>query len=180
MIIIAILIKLEDGGPVFYRGKRMGRFGRLFKIFKFRSMVVNADKIGGPSTAGDDKRLTKVGKFLRKAKLDEIPQLINVLKGEMSFVGPRPEVEEYAKLYKGEEKDILNLRPGITDYASIWNSDEGSILAGAVDPEKVYLEEIRPKKVQLQLKYFKEKSFFTDIKIIFMTLAAIVRNCIKK
>ena len=158
LVTIAILIKNEDGGPVFYRGVRVGRFGKPFRIFKFRTMVVNAEKLGGPSTADDDPRITKVGKFIRKFKLDELPQLINVLKGEMSIVGPRPEVQMYVDMFTEEEKAILSVRPGITDWASIWNPDEGAILAGSPDPEKTYMEKIRPEKIRLQLKYVRERS----------------------
>ena len=123
LAVLAFLVKREDGGPIFYRGKRVGKGGKEFAMLKFRSMVVNADKIGGPSTSGDDPRLTKIGKFLRKYKLDELPQLFNVLKGDMSFVGPRPEVKHYTDMFSEEEKAILSVRPGITDWASIWNSD---------------------------------------------------------
>lgn len=172
----AFLIKKEDGGPVFYPGARTGKDGIKFKMYKFRSMVVNADKIGGPSTAGDDPRLLKTGKILRKYKLDELPQLINVLKGEMSFVGPRPEVPHYTDMFTGEEKRILGVKPGITDWASLWNSDEGSILAGSPDPEKTYMEKIWPEKKRLQLKYVDEHSFLGDIKIIFLTLAKIINR----
>lgn len=173
-LIIGILIKKEDGGPIFYRGVRVGRYGKLFRIYKFRTMVINADKIGGPSTADDDPRITKIGKKLRKYKLDELPQLINVLKGEMSIVGPRPEVQYYVDMFTEEEKAILSVRPGITDWASLWNSDEGSILAGSPDPEKTYMEKIRPIKIKLQLKYVKENSFFTDLKIIFLTIYTVI------
>ncbi|MGA2160304.1 MAG: sugar transferase [Dehalococcoidia bacterium] len=170
------LIKCGDGGPVFYRGPRVGRYGRTFSIFKFRTMVVNAEKLGGSSTSDDDPRITRVGKFLRKYKLDELPQLINVLKGEMSFVGPRPEVQHYIDMLGPQErKDILSVRPGITDWASIWNSDEGSILAGSSDPEKTYMERIRPEKIKLQLKYVRERRFLTDLKIVFQTLYTIIR-----
>ncbi len=172
---IAYIIVKEDSGPVFYRGERIGLRGKPFKIFKFRTMVVNADKIGGSSTSDDDPRITRIGKFLRKFKLDELPQLINVLKGEMSIVGPRPEVKFYTDMYSGEEKEILNVRPGITDWASIWNSDEGAILAGAENPEKAYQELIRPTKLRLQLKYVHEQSFLTDLKIIFLTVLAILK-----
>lgn len=143
-------------------------------MFKFRTMIANADKIGGPSTANDDPRITKVGRFIRKFKLDEFPQFINVLLGDMSFVGPRPEVPCYVNMFTEEEKDILNVRPGITDWASIWNPDEGEILAGSPDPEKTYLEKIRPTKIRLQLKYAREWTFWTDIKIIFHTLWIII------
>jgi lipopolysaccharide/colanic/teichoic acid biosynthesis glycosyltransferase len=174
-VTIAILIKKEDGGPVFYRGVRVGRFGKLFRIFKFRTMVLNAEKLGGPSTADDDPRITKMGEFIRKFKLDELPQLMNVLKGEMSIVGPRPEVQMYVDMFTDEEKAILSVRPGITDWASIWNPDEGAILAGSPDPEKTYMERIRPEKIRLQLKYVKERSFWNDLKIIAQTIITIVK-----
>ncbi len=174
LMIIAILIKLEDGGPVFYRGQRVGLNGKEFRIFKFRTMVVNAETLGGPSTAGDDPRITRIGMFIRKYKIDELPQLIDVLRGTMSIVGPRPEVKHYVEMFTEKEKSILNVRPGITDWASIWNSDEGAILAGSPDPEKTYLEKIRPEKIRLQLKYVKERSFRNDIAIILLTFKAIV------
>ena len=172
-IIIACMIKASDGGQVFYRGVRVGLHGKLFSMYKFRTMVVDAEKIGGPSTAEDDPRITRIGKFLRKFKLDELPQLINVLKGEISFVGPRPEVKHYIDMFTEEEKSILTVRPGITDWASIWNPDEGSILAGSPEPEKAYMEKIRPTKLKLQLKYVKEHSFLNDMKIILLTLKTI-------
>lgn len=177
-LVLAIVsaIKLESRGPVFYRGRRVGRFGKPFHIYKFRSMVVNAERLGGPSTAGDDPRITRVGKFLRKYKLDELPQLINVLLGQMSLVGPRPEVQQYVDIYTEEEKAILQLRPGITDWASIWNSDEGAVLAGAADPDKAYEELIRPTKIRLQLKYAREQSFGGDLKIIGCTALKLLRK----
>ena len=136
LLLIAVLIKKEDRGPMFYRGVRVGRYEKPFKIFKFRTMVANAENLGGLSTADDDPRITKTGKFLRKYKLDELPQFINVLKGEMSFVGPRPEVQHYVDMFTEKEKTILNVRPGITDWASLWNPNEGAILVGSPDPEK--------------------------------------------
>jgi len=170
-LIIAILIKLDSEGPVFYRGERIGKDGKPFRIFKFRTMVKDAEKLGGPSTPADDPRLTKVGKFLRKYKLDELPQLINVLKGEMSLVGPRPEVKMYVDMLKPEEKEkILSVKPGMTDLASLWNFHEEDILKGSKDPEKTYLEKIRPKKIQLQLEYVKNRSFLLDLKIILKTI----------
>lgn len=175
LIFIALRIKVEDRGPIFYRGLRVGLNGRDFHIFKFRTMVVDAEKLGGPSTSDDDTRITRVGKFLRKYKLDELPQLINVLFGDMSIVGPRPEVRYYVDQFSEKEKVILGLRPGITDWASIWNSDEGAVLAGAADPEKAYQELIRPTKIRLQMKYVRERSFFTDLKIIFLTVLAILK-----
>ncbi|MCD6550424.1 sugar transferase [bacterium] len=176
-IIIGLMVKLDSKGPVFYKGVRIGRHGKPFRIYKFRTMVPNADKIGGPSTAADDPRLTRIGKILKKYQLDELPQLINVLKGEMSLVGPRPEVPQYIDLLSEEEKKkILSVRPGMTDYASLWNFHEGEILKGSKDPEKTYLEKIRPKKIELQLKYIKEQSLLLDIKLILKTILKIFKN----
>jgi len=175
-LIITLLIKVGSLGPVFYRGVRVGRFGKTFRIFKYQTMVVNAEKLGGSSTADNDPRITRVGKFLRRYKLDELPQLINVLKGEMSFVGPRPEVPHYVNMFTEEEKAILSVRPGITDWASLWNPDEGAILAGSMDPEKMYMEKIRPQKIRLQLEYVRKRSFWVDLKIIAQTLWIIVRR----
>jgi len=173
-LLVSIIIKLSDRGPIFYKAPRVGIKGELFKMYKFRTMVVNADKIGGSSTSNDDPRLTAIGKKLRKYKLDEIPQLINVFKGEMSIVGPRPEVKYYTDMFTEEEKIILSVKPGITDYASVWNPDEGKILEGSEDPERTYFEEIRPEKIRLQLKYVKEQSFWVDLKIICLTVRAIL------
>jgi len=167
LIVISLLIRKEDGGPLFYRGVRVGRHGQRFRVFKFRTMVVDAENIGGPSTADDDPRITRAGKFIRKYKLDELPQLINVLKGEMSFVGPRPEVQHYVDMFNEEERAILSVRPGITDFATLWNPDEGRIIAGSLDPEKTYMVEIRPSKIRLQLKYVRERSFGLNLKLIF-------------
>jgi len=175
-LIISLMIKKEDRCPIFYSGVRVGRFGKLFKMLKFRTMVINADKIGGPSTSDNDPRLLKIGQFLRRYKFDELPQLINVLKGEMSFVGPRPEVPFYVDMFSEEEKAILTVRPGITDWSSLWDSDEGAILAGSSDPEKAYMEKIRPTKLKLQLRYVKERSFLTDMKIIFLTILKIIKR----
>jgi len=170
-IIIAILIKLDSKGPVFYRGVRIGQFGKQFKIFKFRTMVEKAEELGGPSTAADDPRLTKFGKFLKKYKLDELPQLISVLKGEMGLVGPRPEVPLYVDMMTEEErKTILSVRPGMTDLASLWDFHEEEILRGSLDPEKTYMEKIRPKKIEIQLEYVKNRSFLLDLKIIVKTI----------
>ena len=144
-------------------------------MLKFKTMIVNADKVGGFSTADDDPRITSVGRFMRKYKLDEIPQLINVLRGEMSFVGPRPEVTFYVNMFTEEEKKILNVKPGITDWASLWDCDEGAILAGSPDPEKTYMEKIRPEKIRLQLKYVYQHSFWQDMRIIFLTLLRLMK-----
>ena len=169
-MLIAVFIKLDSKGPIFYRGERVGRFGKPFKIYKFRTMVANADKLGGPSTAADDARLTTIAGFLKKYQLDELPQLMNVLKGEMSLVGPRPEVQMYVNMFTEEEKAILSVRPGMTDYASLWNFHEGELLQGSADPEKTYMEEVRPEKIRLQLKYVREHSFWVDFRIILRTL----------
>jgi len=175
-IILAITIKMSDHGPVLHKGKRVGRHGKPFAMFKFRSMVVNADKIGGPWTPGDDPRLTAIGKRLRRFKLDELPQLVNVLLGDMSIVGPRPEVPYYIDKMTAEERAcILSVMPGITDFASIWNSCEEEILRGAADPDQVYQEKIWPEKKRLQMKYVNEQSFLTDLKIIWKTFLKLLR-----
>jgi lipopolysaccharide/colanic/teichoic acid biosynthesis glycosyltransferase len=138
-------------------------------------MVIDAENQGASSTSDDDPRITRIGKWLRKYKLDELPQLINVLRGDMSIVGPRPEVKKFTDLFSEEEKAILTVRPGITDWASIWNPDEGALLKGSLDPDRDYLEKIRPEKVRLQLKYVTERSFWIDLKIIFQTLLEVFR-----
>jgi len=172
--LVALAIKLDSKGPIFYRGERIGRLGKPFLIFKFRTMVLGAEKLGGPSTPADDPRLTKFGKLLKRYQLDELPQLINVLKGEMSLVGPRPEVLFYVNMMSEKEKKIiLSVPPGMTDWASLWDFKEGEILKGSKDPEKTYMEKIRPTKIKLQLKYVKERSFWTDVKIIFETILKI-------
>jgi lipopolysaccharide/colanic/teichoic acid biosynthesis glycosyltransferase len=172
--LIAVWIKLEDDGPILYRGTRVGRFGHPFQMLKFRTMVVNAEQLGGPSTADHDPRITRCGRWLRKYKLDEFPQLINVLRGEMSIVGPRPEVPFYVNQFTDEEKVILSVRPGITDYATLWNSDEGVVLAGSADPERAYAEKIRPEKIRLQLVYVRNRSFMVDLGIIAQTMLTIL------
>ena len=169
LIAVAIWVKLDSPGPVFYRGRRGGIGNKPFGIYKFRSMVMNADKIGGSSTSGEDPRVTKSGRFIRKDKIDELSQLLNVLVGDMSIVGPRPEVLSYTSKYEGELLEILSVRPGITDWASIWNADEGGVLAGAKDPDRAYEILIQPTKLQLQLRYVRERTFWSDIKIIFYT-----------
>lgn len=169
-LILGISIKKDSEGPVFYRQTRIGKDGKAFRIFKFRTMVSNADKSGVTSTKDDDVRITKMGKFIRKYNLDELAQFINVLKGEMSIVGPRPEIPYYVNMFTEEEKIILSVKPGITDWACIWNPDEGKLLAGSDDPDRDYLEKIRPEKIRLQLKYVREHSFWIDIKIMLMTL----------
>jgi lipopolysaccharide/colanic/teichoic acid biosynthesis glycosyltransferase len=173
---IAIWIRIKAPGPVFYRGKRVGRDGRIFSIVKFRSMVEGAELMGGTATADDDPRLTVIGHTLRRYKLDELPQLWNVLVGDMSLVGPRPEVEKYVQMYNDAERRLLTLRPGITDWATIWDSNEGEVLAGSSDPERAYEEIIRPTKIRLQLDYLNQHSFVTDLKIIFHTMMRLVKR----
>ena len=172
----AYRIKKFDNGPIFYRGERVGKGKRIFKIFKFRTMVVNADKIGGPTTSERDSRITPIGHFLRNYKLDELPQLINVMKGDMSLVGPRPEIKSEVDLYGLEWDIIFMVRPGITDYASIEFRNEGEIIAnsGMEDAHTAYRILIQPRKLELQKKYAENHSLFTDIAIIFKTLKAIV------
>jgi lipopolysaccharide/colanic/teichoic acid biosynthesis glycosyltransferase len=175
LIVIAVLIKLDSEGPVFYRGLRTGLHGKPFRIFKFRTMVRNAEQLGGGSTGKDDPRVTRVGRVLRQYKWDELPQLLDVLRGEMSIVGPRPELPEYTRLYSGEEKLILTVRPGITDYASLEFIRLGEIL-GNEAPDRYYEEKVRPIKNALRVKYVKERSFFGDLKLIARTLARIVTS----
>lgn len=169
---LAAAIKLEDGGAVFYRGERVGFGGRPFRIFKFRSMVMDAEKLGGSSTSSADSRVTRVGRIIRKYKLDEFSQLINVLNGDMSLVGPRPQVRWVVDMFSDEERKVLGLRPGITDWASIRFRNEGEIIerSGIADPDEAYFKLIHPEKMRLQLKYLRERSFVTDIGIIFRTL----------
>ena len=176
-VFIVVRIKLDSKGPIFYRGKRIGRFGKPFRIYKFRTMFVDADRMrGSPSSGDDDPRITEFGRSLRSYKLNELPQLINVLKGEMSFVGPRPEVEQYVNIFTEEEKAILSVRPGITDYASIKFHNEGEILAGSPDPDKAYEEVIRPEKLRLQLEYIRNHSLWVDFKLLFKTLGMLIKT----
>ncbi len=174
--LIALAIVVDDPGPVFYRQVRVGRGAKPFRIFKFRTMVVDADKKGLSITVGRDSRITRVGAFLRKTKLDELAQLLNVLRGEMSFVGPRPEVPRYVDLYTPYQRQVLLVRPGITDYASIAYRNENELLAGAKDPERMYIETVMPAKIELNMKYLREISPLADIRLILQTILAIVRN----
>ncbi|HKS26845.1 MAG TPA: sugar transferase [Pyrinomonadaceae bacterium] len=176
MIVITVLVKMGSEGPALYRGTRASRGGGTFKMLKFRTMVMNAEKIGGPSSSADDPRITRVGAWLRRYKLDELPQLINVFKGDMSFVGPRPEVLSEVENYTPEERKLLTVRPGITDWASIKFNDEGEILKGSADPHQAYLEKIRPEKVRLGLEYVSNQSLLVDIRIIMETLVTIFKT----
>jgi len=170
---IVVVMKLQDRGPVLYRGPRVGRNGQVFHMCKFRTMVIDADRLGGPSTPDDDPRITKSGIFLRRHKLDEIPQLLNVLRGEMSIVGPRPQVLSDVERYSDAERRLLDVRPGITDWASIRFRDEGVILAGHADPDLAYDELIRPEKIRLGLEYVDRLSLRTDIRILIATVKAL-------
>ncbi len=169
LIIIAILVATTSPGGVFYRQVRVGKDFKNFKILKFRSMRPDSDKKGLLTVGSKDNRVTKVGYFIRKYKIDELPQLINVLVGDMSFVGPRPEVPKYVEMYNEEQRKVLSVRPGITDYASIEYRNENDILAKSNTPEQTYIDEVMPAKLALNIKYINEMSFTTDIKIIFRT-----------
>jgi lipopolysaccharide/colanic/teichoic acid biosynthesis glycosyltransferase len=176
-LITALLVKLSDGGPVFYRQSRIGQQFRPFLLLKFRTMVVDADRAGALITTKGDQRITPVGRFLRKTKLDELPQLINVLIGEMSIVGPRPEVAKYVEMFRNEHyNDILTIKPGITDYAAIEFRNEETLLKGFHSPEEGYIKEVLPRKITLYRRYVKEMSFFTDLQLIFLTFWRIVRS----
>lgn len=174
-ILIAFLIKFSSPGPVFHRGSRIGKCGHPFAILKFRSMVVNAAVQGPGITAGDDPRITPIGRLLRKTKLDEFPQLINVLRGEMSLVGPRPEDPRYVSLYTPEQLQVLSVRPGITSLASVRYRDEESLLSqGSLD--EVYTRVVMPAKLAIELEYLQHRSLLQDVLIIFQTLAALFRR----
>lgn len=175
-VIAIIVIKLDSKGPVFYRGQRVGRFGKLFKIYKFRTMIADAERVGGSSTPEDDPRVTRCGRLLRKGKLDELPQIINILQGDMSFVGPRPQVLWATRLYTQQQKALLDVRPGITDYASIKFHNEDEILRGSSDPDKDYLEKIAPEKIRLGLKYVGTHSLGTDVRVIFETFKILLKR----
>lgn len=173
-VVIALCIKFSSSGPVFYLQKRVGLGGVDFNIFKFRTMKPGSDKKGLLTIGKQDSRVTKVGYYLRKYKLDELPQLFNVLAGSMSLVGPRPEVRKYVDMYTVDQRRVLQVKPGITDYASIEFSNESELLAKADDHEREYVQIILPEKLRLNLKYLEEKSFSTDVKILLTTVAKIV------
>ena len=169
-LVVAIWIKLDSPGSVFFRQTRIGQFGREFSIYKFRTMVANAESLGKQITVANDRRITRSGQFLRKFKLDEIPQLFNVLKGEMSLVGPRPEVPRYVELYTSEQRKVLEVRPGITDIASIEFRNENDLLANALNFEEAYIQEIMPKKLELNMQYIDRANLGFDFLIILQTL----------
>lgn len=174
-VILAVWIKFDSQGSIFFRQIRVGKDGRDFRIYKFRTMIVNAEKMGIITIGERDPRITNSGYFLRKYKLDELPQLINVLKGEMSFVGPRPEVRKYVEMYNQEQLKILTVKPGITDYASIEYINEDEILGKSLDPEKTYIEEIMPQKIKYNMKYINNKTVIEYFKIIFLTIIKIIK-----
>ncbi len=175
-LIMSIVITFDSPGGVFFRGPRVGKNGKVFRIFKFRSMLKDCEGKGKWNVGDNDNRITKTGHFLRKTKLDEIPQLINVFLGNMSFVGPRPELQIYVDMYSDEEKKILDLKPGITDYASMVNIAQFETFTKAVDPDEAYLKYIRPLKLKLQLYYRDNNSFFGDIRIIFWTIYKVLTH----
>ena len=174
-LIVAIIIKLDSKGSIFFRQIRVGKNGKEFKIFKFRTMVVDAEEKGMQITVDGDSRITKPGNFLRRSKIDELPQLINVLIGDMSFVGPRPEVPKYVAMYDENQRSILKIRPGITDIASIEYRDENSILAQSKNPEEAYINEIMPRKIELNFKYIENMSVIYDIKLIIETIFKVIK-----
>jgi lipopolysaccharide/colanic/teichoic acid biosynthesis glycosyltransferase len=175
-ILISMLIMIGSKGGVFYRQERIGRHGKPFMLLKFRSMRIDSDQQGKLTVGMNDSRITQIGLFIRKYKLDEFPQFINVLLGEMSIVGPRPEVEEFVSLYNTSQKRVLEVKPGVTDYASIEYFNENAILAEANDPKKTYIEIIMPEKIRLNEKYISNPTLAHDLKIIFRTILRILKN----
>lgn len=172
-VLIALIVVVDSRGGIFYRQVRVGKGMKEFRLLKFRTMFTDADKKGLLTVGMRDNRITRVGYFLRKYKLDELPQLFNVLIGDMSMVGPRPEVPKYVAMYNDEQKKVLSIRPGITDYASIEYSNENEILAKAANPEELYIKEVMPAKLSLNLKYIQDMGLLTDLKIIFKTLSKV-------
>ena len=175
LLIVSIIIKFSSKGPIFFKQIRVGKNEKEFAILKFRTMVTDAEKLGKQITVGRDPRITPIGHFLRKYKLDELPQLFNVLLGEMSLVGPRPEVPRYTKYYSEEQKNVLKVKPGITDYASIKYSDENSLLGESDNPEGIYINQVMPDKLRINLEYIERRSVFEDFKVILLTFAKIVK-----
>ena len=173
-LVIALLIVLDSKGGVFYKQTRVGKGNNDFGLFKFRTMRKDAHKQGLLTVGGRDARITKVGYFLRKYKLDELPQFINIFFGDMSFVGPRPEVRKYVDMYNTQQLHVLDVKPGLTDYASIEYMDENDLLAQSDDPEKTYIEEIMPAKLEHNMRYIQDQGMITDLKIIFRTLSKII------
>ena len=170
LLFVAIRIKMGSDGPVFFKQIRVGEKGKEFKILKFRTMVVDAEKLGRQITVGNDSRITKIGAFFRKYKIDELPQLINVFKGDMSLVGPRPEVPRYVNMYTEEQRKVLDVKPGITDLASIRYRDENELLGQAENPDEFYINTIMPDKLALNVEYINKSNIFLDIYIILKTI----------
>jgi lipopolysaccharide/colanic/teichoic acid biosynthesis glycosyltransferase len=175
LLLITLLIMISDPGPVFFLQTRVGKNFKLFKLLKFRTMVINAEQAGPPVTGHEDPRITVTGKWLRRFKLDELPQVINVLKGEMSLVGPRPEIQKYVTLFADDYKTILTIRPGITDYAALEYRHEEKILDRFENLDQGYIKEILPFKIKLYKMYLAEISLLTDLQILFRTLGSIIR-----
>ena len=173
--LVALLIKLESKGPVFFRQERIGQGFKPFRIVKFRTMVADACRKGPLVTSVADSRITRFGRFLRRTKIDELPQLLNVLKGDMSLVGPRPEVAKYVEIFSADYREVLKIRPGITDFASLEYCDEGETLKKYEDPEEGYIRDILPAKIILYKKYLRERGLLTDIKLIILTLSRITK-----
>lgn len=169
-LVVGLLIKLEDRGSVFFRQRRIGWHGHPFRMWKFRTMVVDAELKGSALTVGRDPRITRVGHWLRATKVDELPQLLNVWTGEMSLVGPRPEVQKYVDLYSTEQREVLELRPGITDLASVKYRRESDLLAASSDPDRTYVEEVMPEKIRINLEYAAQASIWADVRVILLTL----------
>lgn len=170
LLAIALTVMLDNGRPVIFRQTRVGRHGRDFGMLKFRSMVIDAERQGGSLTLADDQRVTRIGRWLRRFKLDELPQLVNVLVGDMSLVGPRPEVRRYVDLYDLEQRRVLDLRPGVTDPASLAYYDEGDLLSRSLDPEGTYVAEIMPRKIAMNLAYAARASVRNDLEVIVRTV----------
>jgi lipopolysaccharide/colanic/teichoic acid biosynthesis glycosyltransferase len=169
-LIVAVAIKLDTSGPVFYKGDRTGKGGALFKMFKFRTMVVDADQVGAALTHGGDPRVTRAGRFLRKWKIDELPQLINVVRGEMSLVGPRPESPGYVAHYTAEQRRVLAVKPGMTGLTQVQFRHEETLLSRCADPEKDYIEKIMPQKLAIDLAYIEDRSFSLDLRLMLETV----------
>jgi lipopolysaccharide/colanic/teichoic acid biosynthesis glycosyltransferase len=178
-LVVAVLVKLSSPGPVFFSQQRMGRNFRPFYIHKFRSMTADAPLRGGPITFGDDPRITRMGRILRKTKLDEMPQLFNVLMGEMSFVGPRPEAIRYVEMFRDDYASILRVRPGITDLASLKYHDEATLLGRAANPEEEYVQRVLPEKIALAKEYVARSSFLLDLTIIVKTVLTVAGDRVK-
>jgi lipopolysaccharide/colanic/teichoic acid biosynthesis glycosyltransferase len=176
LLLLSAWIRLDSPYPILYAAPRVGRGSRPFRMYKFRTMVADADRIGGSSTPDDDPRITRAGRWLRRYKLDELPQLLNVLNGTMSLVGPRPQVKWAVELYTPEQREVLTVPPGITDYASIHFPNEGEILRGSTDPDRDYMEKIHPEKMRLSLEYVRRRSLGTDLAVLARTFSAVFRS----